>query len=263
MTKKILFMASQPVHLCLCPTRRPIVRLTMGLYSKMLYADIINPMPLICLKYLKLNTVNLDQREELLHIVSVLKSASNLVELVIETCDKDYKTQVPDRAEEFELLLGVVFIEGRMSLVVSVTAPLSHDSHHFRTHGSGGCFRANSLSSWGGGVDHGAQGVDDENPPVDRGDDNEDPPVDEENVAEDVAEDEDGDDDGQAPVVPEDGYGGGPSDLSLLHEYHKHRANQIWEATNSEAPILKKVMRSVANGKKIYFKSAEEYINNG
>ncbi|WJX41749.1 hypothetical protein P8452_29061 [Trifolium repens] len=73
---------------------------------------------------------------------------------------------------------------------------------------------------------------------------------DEENVAEDVAEDEDGDDDGQAPVVPEEGYGGGPSDLSLLHEYHKHRANQIWEATNSEAPILKKVMRSVANGKK-------------
>ncbi|KAK2421162.1 protein MAIN-LIKE [Trifolium repens] len=74
------------------------------------------------------------------------------------------------------------------------------------------------------------------------------------NVAEDeenVAEDEDGDDDGQAPVVPEEGYGGGPSDLSLLHEYHKHRANQIWECTNSEAPILKKVMRSVANGKKV------------
>ncbi|KAK2429864.1 F-box/FBD/LRR-repeat protein [Trifolium repens] len=79
-----------------------IQRLTMGLDSKMLYADIINPMPLICLKYLKLNTVNLDQREELLHIVSLLKSASNLVELVIETCDKDYKTQVPDRAEELE-----------------------------------------------------------------------------------------------------------------------------------------------------------------
>jgi hypothetical protein len=60
------------------------------------------------------------------------------------------------------------------------------------------------------------------------------------NVAEDeenVAEDEDGDDDGQAPVVHEEGYGGGPSDLSLLHEYHKHRANQIWEATSSEAPV--------------------------
>ncbi|WJX23410.1 hypothetical protein P8452_12617 [Trifolium repens] len=79
------------------------------------------------------------------------------------------------------------------------------------------------------GVDHGAEGVDDENPPVDRDEDNEDPPVDEENVAEDVAEDEDGDDDGQTPMVPEEGYGGGPSDLSLLHEYHKHRANQIWE----------------------------------
>ncbi|WJX50612.1 hypothetical protein P8452_36888 [Trifolium repens] len=102
------------------------------------------------------------------------------------------------------------------------------------------------------GVDDGAEGVNDENPPVDRDDNNEDPPVDEENVAEDVAEDEDGDgdDDGQAPVVPEEGYGGGPTDLSLLHEYHKHRAAQIWEATSSEAPILKKVMRSVANGKK-------------
>ncbi|WJX27567.1 hypothetical protein P8452_16375 [Trifolium repens] len=104
------------------------------------------------------------------------------------------------------------------------------------------------------GVDDGAEGVNDENPPVDRDDNNEDPPVDEENVAEDVAEDEDGDgdDDGQAPVVPEEGYGGGPTDLSLLHEYHKHRAAQIWEATSSEAPILKKVMRSVANGKKAY-----------
>ncbi|WJX68694.1 hypothetical protein P8452_53038 [Trifolium repens] len=84
-----------------------------------------------------------------------------------------------------------------------------------------------------------------------------------ENVGEDeenVAEDEDGDDDGQAPVVPEEGYGGGPSDLSLLHEYHKHRANQIWEATNSEAPILKKVMRSVANGKK-YFEDLAEVGN--
>ncbi|WJX67239.1 hypothetical protein P8452_51724 [Trifolium repens] len=110
------------------------------------------------------------------------------------------------------------------------------------------------------GVDHGAQGVDDENPPVDRGDDNEDPPVDEKNVAEDVAEDEDGDDDGHAPVVPEDGYGGGPSDLSLLHEYHKHRANQIWEATNSEAPILKKVMRSVANGKKHLLKTLKLFL---
>ncbi|XP_045819033.1 F-box/FBD/LRR-repeat protein At1g13570-like [Trifolium pratense] len=80
-----------------------VQRLTMGLDSKMLYADVIHPTPLICLKYLKLSTVNLEQREELLHIVSVLKSASNLVELVMETCcDKDYKTEVPDHAEELD-----------------------------------------------------------------------------------------------------------------------------------------------------------------
>ncbi|KAK2389172.1 hypothetical protein QL285_062786 [Trifolium repens] len=63
---------------------------------------------------------------------------------------------------------------------------------------------------------------------------------DEENVnspIEDVAEDKDDDDDGQPPVVPEQGYEGGPSDLSLLHDYHKHRANQIWKATNCEALV--------------------------
>ncbi|WJX84076.1 hypothetical protein P8452_66686 [Trifolium repens] len=87
-----------------------------------------------------------------------------------------------------------------------------------------------------GEVDQAAEGLEDVNPPVDRDEDN----------------DEDNDDDGQPPVVPEQGYGGGPSDLSLLHDYHKHRANQIWEATNCEAPILNKVMRSVANGEKAY-----------
>ncbi|WJX72022.1 hypothetical protein P8452_55945 [Trifolium repens] len=95
-----------------------------------------------------------------------------------------------------------------------------------------------------GEVDRVAEGVDDENPPVDRDEDN-----DEDN---DDDDDDDDDDDGQPPVVPEEGYGGGPSDLSLLHDYHKHRANQIWQATSCEAPILKKVMRSVANGKKAY-----------
>ncbi|WJX27956.1 hypothetical protein P8452_16729 [Trifolium repens] len=90
-----------------------------------------------------------------------------------------------------------------------------------------------------GEVDQAAEGLEDVNPPVDRDEDN-----DEDN------DDDDDDDDGQPPVVPEQGYEGGPSDLSLLHDYHKHRANQIWEATNCEAPILKKVMRSVANGKK-------------
>jgi hypothetical protein len=73
-----------------------------------------------------------------------------------------------------------------------------------------------------GEVDQAAEGLEYVNPPVDRDEDND--------------EDND-DDDGQPPVVPEQGYEGGPSDLSLLHEYHKHRANQIWEATNCEAPV--------------------------
>ncbi|WJX50980.1 hypothetical protein P8452_37217 [Trifolium repens] len=90
-----------------------------------------------------------------------------------------------------------------------------------------------------GEVEHAAEGLEDVNPPLDRDEDN-----DEDN------DDDDDDDDGQPPVVPEQGYGGGPSDLSLLHDYHKHRAILIWEARNSEAKILKKVMRSVANGKK-------------
>jgi len=50
----------------------------------MLYAGIIHPSQLISLRYLKLDHVNLDERGELLYIVSVLKSASNLVELVLE-----------------------------------------------------------------------------------------------------------------------------------------------------------------------------------
>lgn len=81
-----------------------IQRLTMGFVSKMLYADIIHPSQLIGLKYLKLDHVNLDEREELLYIVSVLKSASNLVELVIENYhDKGgYKTQAAGRVEELE-----------------------------------------------------------------------------------------------------------------------------------------------------------------
>ncbi|KAK2401798.1 protein MAIN-LIKE [Trifolium repens] len=106
---------------------------------------------------------------------------------------------------------------------------------------AGGSSAGGSMPSQApeGEVDRAVEGVDDENPPVDRDEDN-----DEDN-------DNDDDDDGQPPVVPEEGYGGGPSDLSLLHDYHKHRANQIWQATSCEAPILKKVMRSVANGKKV------------
>ncbi|KAK2445718.1 protein MAIN-LIKE [Trifolium repens] len=105
---------------------------------------------------------------------------------------------------------------------------------------AGGSSAGGSMPSQApeGEVDQAAEGLEDVNPPVDRDEDN-----DEDN--------DDDDDDGQPPVVPEQGYGGGPSDLSLLHDYHKHRANQIWEATNCEAPILKKVMRSVANGKNV------------
>ncbi|WJX60139.1 hypothetical protein P8452_45375 [Trifolium repens] len=62
-----------------------IQRLTLESYSyKTLYADIISPSHLISLKHLKLHFVNLDERGELLYIVSVLKGASNLVELVIQ-----------------------------------------------------------------------------------------------------------------------------------------------------------------------------------
>lgn len=80
-----------------------IQRLTMGFGSKMLYAGIIHPSQLINLRYLKLDHVNLDERGELLYIVSVLKNASNLVELVLETYhDNGYKTQAAGRAEELE-----------------------------------------------------------------------------------------------------------------------------------------------------------------
>lgn len=76
----------------------------MGFGSKMLYAGIIHPSQLINLRYLKLDHVNLDERGELLYIVSVLKSASNLVELAIETYhDKGgYKTQAAGRVEELK-----------------------------------------------------------------------------------------------------------------------------------------------------------------
>jgi hypothetical protein len=41
----------------------------------------------------------------------------------------------------------------------------------------------------------------------------------------------DEDDDDDARHEPTDGrYGGGPTDLTLLHSYHKHRANRIWAA---------------------------------
>ncbi|KAK2388928.1 protein MAIN-LIKE [Trifolium repens] len=45
-------------------------------------------------------------------------------------------------------------------------------------------------------------------------------------------------------------YGGGPTDLSLLSLYHKHRAISIWNARPNDL-ILKEAMRSIANGKSI------------
>ncbi|KAK2378382.1 hypothetical protein QL285_066296 [Trifolium repens] len=45
-------------------------------------------------------------------------------------------------------------------------------------------------------------------------------------------------------------YGGGPTDLSLLSLYHKHRAILIWNARPNDL-LLKEAMRSIANGKKI------------
>ncbi|WJX63207.1 hypothetical protein P8452_48124 [Trifolium repens] len=68
---------------------------------KMLYADIISPSHLISLKYLKFDCVNLDEREELLYIISVLKSASNLVELVIQSYNYGGERE-PNQPEEFE-----------------------------------------------------------------------------------------------------------------------------------------------------------------
>ncbi|XP_058744490.1 F-box/FBD/LRR-repeat protein At1g13570-like [Vicia villosa] len=102
-----------------------IQRLTMGLGSKMLYADIIHPSQLISLKYLKLNGVNLDERGELLYIVSVLKNASNLVEFVLETdLDQYSKTQLPDRGEELECSNGC------LSQLLSVNIKLRTNFQH-------------------------------------------------------------------------------------------------------------------------------------
>ncbi|KAK2375987.1 pectinesterase/pectinesterase inhibitor [Trifolium repens] len=79
-----------------------IQRLTLESYrDKTLYADIISPSHLISLKYLELDCVNLDERGELLYIVSVLKGASNLVELVIESNNGNGE-QEPDQLEELE-----------------------------------------------------------------------------------------------------------------------------------------------------------------
>ncbi|MCH90953.1 hypothetical protein A2U01_0011877, partial [Trifolium medium] len=57
------------------------------------------------------------------------------------------------------------------------------------------------------------------------------------NADADLASDGDGVDDAVQPQpreAPEEGYGGGPRDMSLLHAYHKHRAIAIWDATSPE-----------------------------
>ncbi|GAU51734.1 hypothetical protein TSUD_243550 [Trifolium subterraneum] len=79
-----------------------IQRLTLESYvsgDKTFYADIISPSQLISLKYMKLEGVNLAERGELLYIVRVLKSASNLVELVIQSYS-DNCEQEPYQLEE-------------------------------------------------------------------------------------------------------------------------------------------------------------------
>ncbi|XP_045789589.1 F-box/FBD/LRR-repeat protein At1g13570-like isoform X1 [Trifolium pratense] len=77
-------------------------------FCNTLYADMIPPTQLISLKYLKLSGVNLDEKIEVLYIVSVLKSASDLVELDIKNYDDDHDDddddgeQEPDQPEQLE-----------------------------------------------------------------------------------------------------------------------------------------------------------------
>ncbi|XP_004490303.1 F-box/FBD/LRR-repeat protein At1g13570-like [Cicer arietinum] len=70
-------------------------------YQKRQYADIISPTQLISLTHLKFGAVNFDERTKLLYIVSVLKSASNLVELIIESNYHNGEPE-PDQPEELQ-----------------------------------------------------------------------------------------------------------------------------------------------------------------
>ncbi|MCI34846.1 hypothetical protein A2U01_0056067, partial [Trifolium medium] len=49
---------------------------------------------------------------------------------------------------------------------------------------------------------------------------------------------------------PHEGYPGGSRDLSLLSDYHKHRAIPIWDAEPQDQEVLKKSMPCITNGKK-------------
>ncbi|WJX83715.1 hypothetical protein P8452_66358 [Trifolium repens] len=77
------------------------MRFSIGsfLNKKIPFADIIPPTlvkgSFNSIKYLKLRDVKLNERGELLYIVSVLKSASRLVELVIESYSHVDITQAP------------------------------------------------------------------------------------------------------------------------------------------------------------------------
>ncbi|GAU15152.1 hypothetical protein TSUD_08900 [Trifolium subterraneum] len=48
----------------------------------------------------------------------------------------------------------------------------------------------------------------------------------------------------------EEAYPGGPSDLSLLKNYHNHRTIPIWDAENDH-PILNKFLRCIASANKV------------
>ncbi|CAJ2671562.1 unnamed protein product [Trifolium pratense] len=91
-------------------------RFSIGSYDlteKISYADII-PLTLVkssfkSIKYLKLGNLKLDERGELLYIVSVLKSAPHLVEFVTESnthSNEDHITQARVCSEELECSNG-------------------------------------------------------------------------------------------------------------------------------------------------------------
>ncbi|GAU50897.1 hypothetical protein TSUD_387230 [Trifolium subterraneum] len=54
----------------------------------------------------------------------------------------------------------------------------------------------------------------------------------------------------EEPNVQEESYPGGPRDLSLLKNYHKHRAIPIWDAQHND-PILNKSLRCIVSANKV------------
>ncbi|XP_058759747.1 F-box/FBD/LRR-repeat protein At1g13570-like [Vicia villosa] len=89
--------------------------------EQMLYAhaNIFPLSQLINLKYLSLDYVILDERKELLYIISILKSASNLVEIVIQTYyGIGYENQAPDPSEKLECSCCCLSKLGEVKIVV-------------------------------------------------------------------------------------------------------------------------------------------------